>query len=364
MTTPTAEAPGTKTRDDYVDFLRAFSLVIVVLWHWVFTILEVSADTVSPSNPIGYTQGMWVVTWLLQVMPIFFFVGGYTHRRAFDNYEKGRSRQFLAKRTKRLATPSLALIAGWVAIGFIVQQALEPEWIWPAVILILSPLWFMIVYLVLVAITPLAVRAHWRWGEIVIVWLLGLAAVFDVLRFSHDQGWAAWLNFLVIWGLAHQFGFFYDRLVAAPKRVAWMFVWGGMFSLIALTNMGFYPRSVVGVPGDRFSNMGPPTLAIVALILLQVGLVLVLRDWALHRLQTSQGWKRVFSWVNGNSMPLYLFHSTGMAIVVALAYVLFTYVPPTAPTTEWWLTRPIWLIFPLLFTYPFLLLYRKVTAAG
>ena len=231
-------------------------------------------------------------------------------------------------------------------------------------ILILSPLWFLVVYLLLVAIAPLAIRAHWRWGELVVVWLVGLAAVLDVLRFHHLQGWAAWLNFIIIWGLAHQLGFFYDRMVAAPIRVAWMFAWSGLFALIVLTNMGFYPRSVVGVPGERFSNMGPPTLAIVALTFLQVGLVLLARDWVQDRLDTSPAWQRLFRWVNANSLPLYLLHTTGMAMVIALVFVVFDYLPPAEPTVEWWLSRPLWFFGPALATYPFLVLFGRVSRRG
>ncbi len=350
-----------KTRDSYVDFLRAFSLVIVVVWHWVFTILVINDTTVSPTNPIGFTRGMWAITWVLQIMPVFFFVGGFTHRLAFDDYTKGTSRRFLKRRIKRLLTPALGLVSIWIGIGFILRMTIDPPWAWPAVILVLSPLWFLVVYLVLVGIAPLAIRAHWRWGELVVVWLLGLAAVLDVLRFSHQQGWAAWVNFLVIWGLAHQLGFFYDRFAAAPRRVAWMFFWGGFFSMVALTNMGFYPRSVVGVPGERFSNMGPPTLAIVALIMLQIGLVLLAKDWVSHRLDTSPTWQRAFRWVNDNSLPLYLLHTTGMAIALAAVFLGFDYLPPDEPTAEWWLTRPLWLAAPAVATYPFLLLYQALT---
>lgn len=350
-----------KQRDLYVDFLRAFSLVVVVIWHWVFTILELTSETVSPSNPIGFTRGMWAITWVLQVMPVFFFIGGFTHRLAFDNYETGTSRRFLKRRSKRLLVPALSLVAIWVALGFMLKATLDAAWTWPAVILVLSPLWFLVVYLVLVAIAPLAIRAHWRWGELVLVWLVGLAAVLDVLRFHHLQGWAAWLNFIIIWGLAHQLGFFYDRLVAAPRRVAWMFAWSGLFALIALTNMGFYPRSVVGVPGERFSNMGPPTLAIVALTFLQVGLVLLARDWVQHRLDTSTAWQRMFRWVNANSLPLYLLHTTGMAMVIAILFIAFDYLPPAEPNVEWWISRPLWLFGPALATYPFLLLFAKVS---
>jgi peptidoglycan/LPS O-acetylase OafA/YrhL len=354
----------TTARDRYVDFLRAFSLIIVVLWHWGFTILIVSPDTVSPSSPIGFTRGMWALTWLFQVMPVFFFVGGYTHRLAFDNYQPGTSRRFLARRLRRLLPPALSVIAIWVGIGWVLEATIDPAWTWSGVILALSPLWFLVVYLVLVALAPVAIRAHWRWGELVVVWLLGIAAVLDVLRFSHDQGWAAWVNFLVIWGLAHQLGFYYDRLAAAPRRAAWLFFWGGAFALTALTNMGFYPRSVVGVPGDRFSNMGPPTLAIVALIILQIGIVLLLRDRVIGLLESNERWKRMSTWVNANAMPLYLFHSMGMAALVAVLYLLWDYVPPDEPTTEWWLTRPLWVLGPAVLTYPILYAYRRLSRHG
>ena len=51
----------------------------------------------------------------------------------------------------------------------------------------------------------------------------------------------------------------------------------GFAGLVGLTNMGLYPRSMVGTTSaaDRFSNMGPPTLPIVALLVFQVGLVIV-----------------------------------------------------------------------------------------
>jgi hypothetical protein len=67
--------------------------------------------------------------------------------------------------------------------------------------------------------------------------------------------------------------------------------------------------------------------------------------------------------VTENSLPLYLFHSTGIAIVVAVLFVAFDYLPPAEPTTEWWLTRPIWLLLPLVATYPFLRIYAATQRA-
>lgn len=76
--------PSTRIRDHYVDSLRSFSLLIVVLWHWAFTVVIWEADGPHAGNPIGTTQGFWALTWLLQVMPVFFFVGGFAHLRTWS----------------------------------------------------------------------------------------------------------------------------------------------------------------------------------------------------------------------------------------------------------------------------------------
>lgn len=361
MSTSESEAqPKPVPRDPYIDFLRAFSLAVVVVWHWGFTILVVSDTALFPTNPIGSIRGLWLATWLLQVMPVFFFVGGFTHRLAFDGHTPGTSRRFVRSRLRRLAVPAFGLASVWVAFGAGLEALVDPAWTWSAVLLVLSPLWFLGIYLVLVLSAPLAIRLHWKWGELVPVWMVGLAGVLEVLRFRHGQGWAAWVNFLVIWGLAHQLGFFYDRLISGSKRIGWMLFWGGLLSLIALTNMDFYPRSLVGVPGQRFSNMGPPTLAIVALTLLQVGVVVLLRDRAVAFLSREGRSRQATSWITANGLPLYLLHSTGMAAVVALGWVVFGYRPPAEPNLEWWVTRPLWIGVPFLATWPLLCLYRRL----
>ena len=45
------------TREIYIDFLRAISLIVVVIWHWVFTVLSISETRVDANNPIGTTPG-------------------------------------------------------------------------------------------------------------------------------------------------------------------------------------------------------------------------------------------------------------------------------------------------------------------
>ena len=86
-------------------------------------------------------------------------------------------------------------------------------------ILVLSPLWFLIVYAMLVATAPLWFWLHERYGELVPVWMVGIAVVVDVLRFRYRVAGVEWVNMLVVWAIPHQLGFYYERLCAAPQAL-------------------------------------------------------------------------------------------------------------------------------------------------
>lgn len=350
---PTA-APG---REPFVDFLRAGSLLVVVAFHWLFTVIVWKADGPHASNPLGTTKGLWALTWLLQVMPLFFWVGGFVHSRA---WKPGASYgAFLRRRLGRLVVPAAVAIAVIGAVGLVVNQVLgSPEWLPRALILVLSPLWFLGVYVLLVLATPLAAAAHRRFGEVAPVTLIGLAAIADVLRFRFGIGAASLLAWVAVWGFAHQLGFFYERLIAAPRRLAWSLALGGFYALVALTTSGHYPRSMVGVPGERISNMAPPTICIVALCVLQVGVAVLVRPSAL-RLLARPAAGRVVGWVRANAMPLYVWHGVGFAAAFGLVTLVGVTVPGET-SAAWWIQRPLWAIAPALATVPLLRAARRL----
>jgi peptidoglycan/LPS O-acetylase OafA/YrhL len=356
LSTAAAPARPAKTsRDRYVDLLRAGSLLVVIAWHWVFTVVIWKADGPHASNPLGTTRGVWLLTWLFQVMPIFFWVGGFVHSRT---YSSSRSYvAFLRKRLGRLVVPAAAAIAVVSGLGIVASHVLPGAPVGRSVLLILSPLWFLAVYVVLVLITPMAAWAHRRFGEVAVVTLAGLAAVADLLRFRFDVPFASLLAWVAVWGFAHQLGFHYDRLIAAPRRFAWCMALGGLYALIGLTNIGHYPKSMVGVPGEAVSNMAPPTICIVALCLLQVGVALLVRDRAIALLGRPRA-SRVVDWVSSNSMSLYLWHGVGFASAYGIVRALGVVVPE-ATTAGWWLQRPLWVLAPLVTTRPLLALARK-----
>lgn len=332
-------------RDRWLDLLRAASLAVVVLWHWVFTIIRWAPDGPHASNPIGTTRGLWLATWFLQVMPVFFGVGGAVHARALA---KGPTwAAFVWRRLTGLLPGPLVLVSVAVAVhrAFCIVGE-PPQWLARSLILVLSPLWFLAVYSLLIVLAPAAWRLHRRYDYLVPIVLGGLAMTVDVARFNWHLAWVEWLNWVFVWALIHQVGFHWDKLTHAPRRFAWSLVWIGGFALIGLTNMNLYPRSAVGVPGERFSNLGPPTLVIVALACFQFGVVTLIRERLLTL--TSAGWLgRACGWITMNAQSLYLGH----AFAYAAVYVTVTEVvarPGTRTTWQWWAARPFWFFAPAL----------------
>jgi peptidoglycan/LPS O-acetylase OafA/YrhL len=355
-------------RNAYVDWLRAVSLIVVVVWHWSFTLLWWDDGGPHATSPLGFTRGFWLLTWLLQVMPLFFYIGGYVHLRSWARaQERGVGLgAFVLRRLRRLAVPAAALLVAWIAVGVLVGAYFDFAGIRRLVTLIVSPLWFIAIYLMLVALLPAALWLHRRFGVLALVWLAGAAMTVDVLRFRYDLEAAGWVNMVLVWGLAHQAGFVYQQMVNSPRRNDWVLLWTGLFGLCGLVFSGLYPGSMVGVPGERFSNMAPPTFVIVALLTFQVGVVELLRP-TMERVLVRPRWQAVNQTINRFALPLFLFHTTGMALSLFVFWLLGWYHPggrPADVTLSWWLSRPLALVGPLLFTLPVIWLFARRRAGA
>jgi hypothetical protein len=68
----------------------------------------------------------------------------------------------VGRRLQRPAIPSLALLCVWLAVGLALGALFRFEWIGRTVILVVSPLWFIAVYLMLVLLIPLMLWLHQR----------------------------------------------------------------------------------------------------------------------------------------------------------------------------------------------------------
>ncbi len=337
-----------------------------MLWHWVFTVLVWRPDGPHASNPIATTPGLWAATWVLQVMPVFFVVGGAVH---FQAWQRARTRgkgdlAFLGRRFHRLLTPTLALVmplsAIWAALRWAAPGA---GWVDRGLVLLVSPLWFLGVYLVMAALTPLAARAHQRFPVATLAALVAAAVVVDGARLVAGVAWIEWANFVFVYGFAHQLGFWWSgpprRLPRLrPEAVGAVLAVAGLAGLVALTQMGPYPHSMVGVPGDAFSNVAPPTVCLLALTCIQVGALLILRR-RLSGWLSGGGAASTLKWANRHAMALYLWHFSGYALFAGML-VLAGIERAGIPDTGWWLQRPLWVIGPALATWPLMRLASAV----
>jgi hypothetical protein len=261
--------------------------------------------------------------------------------------------------------PAVVLTVTWAVLGVVLGSLFNLHWIRGAVLLVISPLWFLAVYVALLALLPLSLWLHRRFDVVALIWLGGIAMLVDVLRFRYGLQWVGWVNMVVVWGLAYQAGFFYQRIVTAPRRWDLALLWAGLFGLMGLVFSGLYPGSMVGVPGDRLSNMAPPTFVIVALLTFQIGVAEVARPAVERRLRQPR-WQRVNLLINRFALPLFLFHTTAMALARAVDYFLFKgrIVDDRTPDLIWWLERPFAVLGPLLFMLPVIVIFARRRTAG
>jgi len=339
--------PG--TRDRYVDLLRAASLAVVVLGHWLMAAVVVAPDgTAVAGNVLAAAPWLHPVTWLLQVIPVFFLVGGFSHATALDSLGRrgGGYAEFVRARAGRLLRPTLVFVAVWLAVALVVELLGHDRGV-PALALavVAQPLWFLGVYLGVVALAPPMLALHRRLGSraVAVPAVLAVAVVVvDVLRIAAEVEHVGYLNVALVWLAVHQLGFLYadGTLQRGGPRLAGVLALGGLSALVVLTGPGPYPVSMVGLPGE-LSNMAPPTVALLAQAVFLTGVVLLLRAPATVLLRRRAVWRAVVR-ANVVAMTAYLWHLTALFVAVAAAAAVG--VPePTVGGWQWWLGRPVWI---------------------
>lgn len=333
-------------RDRYVDLLRVASLATVVLGHWLMAAVSVGPDgTAGVGNLLAIRPALQPLTWLLQIMPVFFFVGGFSHALSYRSQARRAGGQgvyaaFLRARLQRLLRPTAVFTAVWGA-GALALQLLGTGGALGEVAarLVAQPLWFIGIYLAMVAFTPPLLRLHERYGWGAFAGLAGGAAVVDVLRFVGGVPYIPFLNFGFVWLAVHQLGFLRaDGRLRGPRVPAALAV-TGLAGAAALVAFGPYPLSMVGMPGERISNMAPPTFALLCHGLWLVGAVELLRGPAGRLLERPRVWRGVVV-ANGIAMTAFLWHLTAMLAVYAA--VLALGLPLPAPGgAAWWAQVPV-----------------------
>lgn len=342
-------------RNRTIDFLRAVAIAAVVLGHWLVAAVWFDADgALNPRNLLAIEPWVRWATWVFQVMPLFFVVGGYANAASWGAAErKGVAYStWLANRYQRLLGPVVPLVLVWVAIaGGALLAGVDTSIISIGSQAALVPVWFLAVYVAIVAVAPLAYRWWQRAGWRVFVAVAATAVLADALRLLAGWEWAGWTNYAWVWLAAHLLGFAWHdgRLPSAGVLISVSFG-----ALVVMTRLLGYSSAMVGVPGQEFGNTFPPTVALLALGVGHVGIAR-LAEPALERWLRRPGpWTATIA-INGSIMSLYIWHLTVMVLVIGASALLGGFAMHTPATTAaWWWQRPLWVALLIALMVPVL----------
>lgn len=341
-TAPAAPVPAPPPRDLTVDALRALAIVAVAVGHWLVVVPAFVDGRFDGVNALETVPAMRALTWLFQVMPLFFVLGGYANAHSWRSAQRRGQpyHEWLRTRLVRLLRPSALFVAVWVGVAVALRAiGTDPELVRLMAWLAVVPVWFLAVYVLVVAVAPAMLALHERVGLVVPVVLVALSTGVDAVRLGTDVDGVEWTNFFWVFLFAQQLGFFWvDGALTRRRRTPIALFAGGLAALVLLTHVGPYPVSLVGVPGEDVANNAPPTITLIALGLAQTGLALLARGRIARLLERRAALRPVIV-LNQHAMTMLLWHFTAL-ILVALV-VLPLGIVPTYPdgTLAWWCTR-------------------------
>lgn len=251
-------------RNRAVDFYRAAAMAVVAVGHWLGMVAVLDRDELVGGNLLDFSPEYGWITWIGQVMPLFFFVGGFASATSLRSAErKGvRPADWIATRLHRMVTPAAAL-AGFWAVGLVVGAALGGFGVVSlgaagAAI----PLWFLANYTIDTALAPYT----FRWfrsrpavlvGGLVLVFAIAEAARFAGVPVLPQVNWViGWLGFQIA-GFAWQDG----RLPTGRALVGLAATFWAL--ALAAVNLGPWPAVMLHHGGLDHSPTHPPSTALI-----------------------------------------------------------------------------------------------------
>ena len=335
-----------------VDLYRVSGVVLIVLGHWLAGSVTYHDGYFGRQNPLVDQPWTQWLTWIFQAVPTFFLVAGYagavswTHRRDTEDVSR---QTWLRHRLARALGPTTVYVGLVTAVVVVLDlRHIAGSTLEYAGWAVAMHLWFLAVYLVVVALTPVAIAAQRRWGLLVpAVLAVGVVAV-DAVSLGGHLPHLRLLNYLLCWGALYQLGIAWREGLLAGRRPA-LLAGGSAVALALLIVLGPYPVSMIGVPGQALQNTDPPSTAMLAFGCAQAGLVITLAP-ALNRALRAGIVQRLLTTANSNVMALYLWHMIPVVIVAIVGYPAGLLPQPVEGTAEWWFARLEWVVILTLVT--------------
>ncbi|MCI3949752.1 MAG: acyltransferase [Acidimicrobiales bacterium] len=331
-----------RSRNRAVDLYRAAAMAVVAVGHWLGMVAVVDHGELTGGNLLDFSPEYAWITWIGQVMPLFFFVGGFASATSLRSAEaKGvRPADWIATRLHRMVTPAAAL-AGFWAIALVLGAAVGGFGVVSlGAAAAAIPLWFLANYTIDTALAPFT----FRWfrsrpglllGSLAVLFVLAEAARFAGIPVVPQANWViGWLGFQVA-GFAWQDGRLpTGRALAALAATCWALTIGAVA-------LGPWPATMLHHGGLDHSPTHPPSIALVlfglAYSFTAAALAPAVTRW-LER--SSRAWQLTIA-ANVVSMSVYLWHMTAAVAVVGVAYAAGL-IPGVEPGTAawWWMKIP------------------------
>ena len=355
-------------RDRALDAARALAMVAVAVGHWLVAEPLLVDGSLTVRDVLAQLPGAAHLTWVFQVIPLF-MVAGYAvgipswhrHRDA-----GGSAGQWVAQRVWRLLWPTLPVVGFWTVATQVADHVLGvDDGVLAATRGIGLVLWFLAVYVLLMALLPALDAAARRWGTGAVMVAFAVPALtVDVVAArlgyvsSTEPSWV-WVNYVLWWVPVALAGRWWPRSHdPALRRRAVVVAAAALGLLLVVTTTGWYPVPMVGVTGQARSNTLPPTLALALLAAVQTGVLFAvagrLRAW----LAAPRRYVVVAS-IGARAMTLYLWHL--LAPVLATLTLVLPGVWPARPvgTGGWWGLRLAWVLLNAALTVPIVLVAAR-----
>ncbi|MDT7796131.1 MAG: hypothetical protein QOD59_5572 [Mycobacterium sp.] len=298
-------------RDRAVDVARLAALVVVMFGHCALLLATIDASGLRIGNLLGELPAIAPITWVVQVMPLFFLAGGAAGAYGWRGGTPWGT--WLFTRTQRLCRPVFWYLAAWTVGLLVARMTLGAASAAGLGRECVALLWFLGVYLVVLAFVPALTRlSTGRAVAVVVASLLAAAAVVDGIRIAADTNTAGLANYVIVWLIPIVIGVAYARRLIGP-RAAIAIAASALTAQIVLAIAGPYDVSLVVTGTERMSNVSPPTL-LLALHCIWMSFAFVAAAGAIRRWAARPRVWHVVAVGNGGAMTLYLWHIPAIAV--------------------------------------------------
>lgn len=321
LTTPVPDPRATLNqdltgRDRAVDVARLASLLVVIFGHCALLLLTIDSGRIRIGVVLAEIPALTPVTWLCQVMPLFFLAGGAAGAyRWRDDTLWGT---WLFTRAQRLCKPLFWYLAAWM-VGLAVVRMIFGETLASGLAKVcLVTLWFVGNYLVALAFVP-ALTRRLRTGRAVAITVVSLLVATSGVDWIRSVGTRAMglPNVLIVWIIPVVIGVGYARRLIG-RRVALVAAAVAFTVQVVLVVAGIYEVPVVATTAERVSNVWPPTL-LLALQCTWMSCAFVVAAGAIQRWAARPRIWSIVARGNQGAMTLYLWH---LPVMVAVVFAL------------------------------------------